>query len=552
MDRTRVRRRRVTWLVAGAVTLATGAATALAGIAPAHADTTVSDGSLHWGFKESFRNYVGNQTAALPPIGALPIAERITLIAPATFDPAGPAVPTTVAEAKRPYVFPAQSGSVDGTTDVEVATTGGVSFNFPSHYFQIQIKNPRVVVSGTTATIYADTVYDVTEDFGNFQAGHHVNTQIPLATSSTVSVTVEDDEATVSATGVTLTPQGAEAVPLYSAGDPLDDFTASAELEGTSTPAQPDGSVSVSKTAVNPAGDTVTVTGTGFTPTVLGTRPPLSGKPAGVYVVFGKFADSWKPSADAPSSARVGLPAAQGGTKWAVLADNMATIGGANAGAIELDPDGSFTATLNVKAAWGSVNASSAGNYGIYTYAGSGAAEAGYETFTPITFSAATAGEGQQQIVATVPEQAGGELVWTIDATDRTVDMGTLVNQGAYHQATGQLKPVVVTDTRSNQANSWSVSGQAGDFFAGAQSFSGALLGWTPVVLEAGAGADAGGPIASGHIGGDGLSVSRVLATGADGHEAGSARLGADLDLRVPAETDPGTYSALLTITAIG
>jgi len=521
--------------------------------APAHADTTVTEGALHWGFKESFRTYVGNQTAALPPIGAIPIPERIVPTAPATFDPALSGAPTTTDEVKRPYIFPAESGTAESAGDIELDAAGGVTYNFPSHFFQIQINNPTVLVDGGTATIYADTVYDVTQDFGSFPAGHYEHTQIPIAVSTQVSVDLQADGLTLSATGVTLTAEGAEAVPLYAAGDALDSFTVTASLEDEEPPVSgPDGAVTVSKTTVNPAGDTVTVTGTGFTPTVLGTRPPLAGQPAGVYVVFGKFLDNWKPSDGAPSSARPGLPANQGGTKWAVLAANIATIGGANAGAIELSPDGSFTATLNVKPEWGTISAQSPGNYGIYTYAASGAVEAEYETFTPLTFEAATAGDDQQQIIATVPDQPGGEFVWTIDATDKTVDLGTLANQGAYLQATGSIKPVVVTDTRTNQANSWSVSGQAGAFFAGADSFSSALLGWTPKVLEAGAGATAGSAVQSGYDGGDGLSVSRVLASGPDGHATGSARLGADLDLRVPAETDAGTYSALLTLTAIG
>lgn len=50
-----------------------------------------------------------------------------------------------------------------------------------------------------------------------------------------------------------------------------------------------------------------------------------------------------------------------------------------------LNPDGTFTAEVKVQKEWGSITEDSPGNYGIYTYAGSGAAAAGYETFTPIT-----------------------------------------------------------------------------------------------------------------------------------------------------------------------
>ncbi|MFZ4843411.1 HtaA domain-containing protein [Mycetocola saprophilus] len=149
----------------------------------------------------------------------------------------------------------------------------------------------------------------------------------------------------------------------------------------------PQPTVTVSKTTgLNPAGETITVTGTGFTPTdeTVGSRPPLAGKFTGTYVVFGKFADTWQPSAGAPSSARV-----SGATKWAVPAESMQVIGGANAGAIELKPDGSFSADILVKPGFDKEPAT--GNFGIYTYAAGGSVEAAFETATPITFAAPTA-----------------------------------------------------------------------------------------------------------------------------------------------------------------
>lgn len=136
--------------------------------------------------------------------------------------------------------------------------------------------------------------------------------------------------------------------------------------------------VHVDKTAVSADGDSVTVTGTGFDPSLsVGTRPPLAGQPSGAYVVFAAFPDNWRPS--------------EGGTRssiltqrWAVPAAGFALIGGAAAGAVLLNADGSFTATLPV-----SRDDSLAAdlNYGIYTYAASGAVVASYETYTPITFA---------------------------------------------------------------------------------------------------------------------------------------------------------------------
>ncbi|PPL19087.1 HtaA domain-containing protein, partial [Microterricola pindariensis] len=61
------------------------------------------------------------------------------------------------------------------------------------------------------------------------------------------------------------------------------------------------------------------------------------------------------------------------------------TIGGDASGAIELKPDGSFEATVTVTEEF--AKNPGTGNYGIYTYSGSGASAAQFETFTPITFA---------------------------------------------------------------------------------------------------------------------------------------------------------------------
>ncbi|MFJ9391031.1 Ig-like domain-containing protein [Nocardioides sp. NPDC101246] len=156
------------------------------------------------------------------------------------------------------------------------------------------------------------------------------------------------------------------------------------------TPVAEQASVTVSRTSVPESGQTtVTVEGTGFDPAqATGVRPPLAGKPAGAYVAFGKVADLWKPSEGAPSTSRV-----NSSVNWAVLADDIATIGGPEAGAIELRPDGTFTAELIIDKAALDAKATDPAltGYGIYTYAGSGAVQAAYETFTPITFTAVKA-----------------------------------------------------------------------------------------------------------------------------------------------------------------
>jgi hypothetical protein len=67
-------------------------------------------------------------------------------------------------------------------------------------------------------------------------------------------------------------------------------------------------------------------------------------------------------------------------------ADDVATVGGTAAGAVALEPDGSFQLQLTVTENF--TGALANGTYGIYTYPASGAISAPFETFTPLTFAA--------------------------------------------------------------------------------------------------------------------------------------------------------------------
>ena len=153
--------------------------------------------------------------------------------------------------------------------------------------------------------------------------------------------------------------------------------------------------ITVSKsTGLNPDGETITITGTGFVPNANltnATRPPLAPGFGGVYVSFGKFQDFWRPSAGAPSANRLLTFADSTRTKWLVPAANVGQIGGEAAGGVALAPDGSFTVTLNVSKTLNAsgttvFNESSLGNYGIFTQTGGGARYAPFETYTPLTF----------------------------------------------------------------------------------------------------------------------------------------------------------------------
>ena len=147
--------------------------------------------------------------------------------------------------------------------------------------------------------------------------------------------------------------------------------------------------VEVSETKLLADGQhTVTVTGTGFDPAL---NPPPVYMPTlgsgGVYVAFGKYAQVWRPSEGAGPGTRK-----NGDVRWAVLAKDMQTIGGEQAGAIELSPEGTFTAELTIdKAAMdAAATDGSLVNFGIYTYRGGNATVPSFETYTPITFVSET------------------------------------------------------------------------------------------------------------------------------------------------------------------
>lgn len=157
---------------------------------------------------------------------------------------------------------------------------------------------------------------------------------------------------------------------------------------------------------------------------------------------------------------------------------------------------------------------------------------------------------GDQSIAVTVPEQAAGELSWTLEGTSDLVDLGVATEELDYFLAEGSIVPIRVQDTRAGNP-AWSITAQVSDFTAGGQTVSSKYLGWTPEVLENEGSAVAGSPVPSGFDSGDGLSVARTLASADTGHARGASVVGADLELKLPLDTPEGTYSATITLTAL-
>jgi hypothetical protein len=290
-------------------------------------------------------------------------------------------------------------------------------------------------------------------------------------------------------------------------------------------------------------GDTLTVTGTGFDTT---TANAYTGGQAGAYVELGWITPgAWKPSEGYAGATRANVAA--------VWVHDTPKAGAANEA--KLEADGSFTVTLTVDAAALQAKKLDGASLAVFTVAAGGATSAGSEASALLAFADASSSTGDIPVQVTVPEKTGGgggdgEFAWTI-AGSGAVDLGTATQGSDGFAASGALRQVTVTDTRAD-APAWTISGAVGDFAAagGTPSFSGSALGWTPAVSANTVGAVAGGKVVAGS--GDGLSVSRTLASAAAGHPAGDVTVDAGLDLLVPLDTPAGDYTGTLTLTAVG
>lgn len=157
---------------------------------------------------------------------------------------------------------------------------------------------------------------------------------------------------------------------------------------------------------------------------------------------------------------------------------------------------------------------------------------------------------GQETVNVSIPTPTEGTLTVTVDNT--AVDMGTAADNGnGQLEATGQLSPITVNDGRNISKPGWTVSGQVGDFTHGSDVIDGNDLGWTPSIATPNTANDvtAGAAISAGSN--PGLKQGGTLANAATGKGLDQTVLGGGLDLQVPTTTNPGAYSATLTITAI-
>ena len=191
------------------------------------------------------------------------------------------------------------------------------------------------------------------------------------------------------------------------------------------------------------AGDQIVVKGSGFDAEAnLSTRAPVTvGDPAGNYVVFGNFAETWRPSAPGTSSAdrRVAVQ------RWA-LTDasyeniNSRFLSAVSAQRVVMNADGTFEFTIQLADIPANVAAPSGGSYGLFTYvAGGGVNDPAQELEVRLNYQ----GERPIEIVDEVDPATGG-LVWAFkESWNSYLKFGaratTTVSNGATAAADGQI-----------------------------------------------------------------------------------------------------------------
>ncbi|MGW0434758.1 HtaA domain-containing protein [Micromonospora sp. NPDC003197] len=491
-------RRSVRWTAVAAL----GVAAALVNPGPASAaPADISGGSLTWGFKASFRGYVstGNGT---PPIA---VSNGASINANGTF------------------TFPSTGGSYDPATGATTARHGGtVVFSYPAHMFTITLANPTVELSSGMAALKADV------DLATTGAEPVSVRQAEIAVLDTAGATPDSSGATVSWANLpaTLTSVGASAFNgFYAAGDALDPVSFSLTTGGGGTPTGPAVTVAPSS-AVDPAGTTITIDGTGF--------DPDANNGAGIYVSFGPKVDEHWINAGVLQT-----------TKW-VNKTNEPT-----EARDTLQADGSFRTTLAISARYtdrngNAVDCTTVQCY-VITFAARGSADRSQDTFTPVTFQGTApggVGSAEQEITTTVQ---GGPLTLTVAGSSVALP---LVANGEI--TSGALPQATVADLRGTNAG-WSLVGQVENFTSvGGGVIAADNLGWVPSAsfvtdpLVGSSGVVTPGATANP---GTGLGSARALCTSAAGASAGQFACGAQLNLGVPASAPAGDYTATLTLT---
>nr|WP_243848742.1 HtaA domain-containing protein [Lysinibacter cavernae] len=333
---------------------------------------------MSWGFKASWRNYVTTFAGG-----------TISTYAGATVQGDGT------------YSFPESSDSDYNSLTGEGTAKyfGGVDFLGTGHGFDLRMQNPWVTVAADgTVTVSAETSVSST-------ANPETVARVTVATFAGVpgQPTASDTQVSWASMPGVISPTIAPSDLSRYAGQASDNlaFSAAATEDAPVTPVfepkvevfKADGVTPIAQSEVH-VGDSIVVKGSGFDPAAnVGGRgiPIPATLPQGNYIVFGSFLENWRPSAEAPATARVGGP-----QKWATTQATLDGIPERYKSAVEnqwteLDASGSFTATLEMTEFTGAKAPLDAGRFGVYTYGAGSVNNAAQEKFVPVNFTNAAA-----------------------------------------------------------------------------------------------------------------------------------------------------------------
>lgn len=179
--------------------------------------TTVTSGTMNWGVRESFRNYLKN-----------PFAGGSTELTGGVTDSAGS------------FAWPAVTGGeIDAGSLSELAFEGTVHFTGHNDVLDVSFSDPVISFSGATPVLMVKAVgrefVDTTTQGELFDYG-----RIEFATLPAATITTGDDSVDVAFGPGSLTEAGAAAFGgFYNAGDEIDPISVSLVTETVEFPAEP-------------------------------------------------------------------------------------------------------------------------------------------------------------------------------------------------------------------------------------------------------------------------------------------------------------------------
>lgn len=187
--------------------------------------TAITKGTLLWGFKKSFREYVGKGS------GNSITATNGAIVTDQDASPNANGVTTGA------HQYPFKEAKYTSKTKFEVAFGGTITFTYPGHFFTIHLANPQVTVDNTKGRLAAD-VELVTS--GPTPGKPTKLTGVELADLDFTTAKTTDEAGVLTITGVKSTLTNSEAFAgFYGAGDKLDDLTLTLGSSCAALPEQP-------------------------------------------------------------------------------------------------------------------------------------------------------------------------------------------------------------------------------------------------------------------------------------------------------------------------